>query len=74
MSLPGDSFKDRALLDWIIADKSGESTLVDDFQDLLIKQQELSTKHGQVGKFDLLVSNGDLAVTSIKDSSVEMQI
>lgn len=47
---------------------------MDDFQDLMIKQHELSTKHGKVGHFDLLVSNGDLALSSVKNSSVEMQI
>lgn len=31
LSLPGDAFRDKALLDWIIADKSGQETLVDDF-------------------------------------------
>ena len=31
LTLPGDAFRDRAFLDWIIADKSDEGALADDF-------------------------------------------
>jgi hypothetical protein len=31
LTLPGDAFRDRQFLDWVLADKSGESELVDDF-------------------------------------------
>ena len=31
LTLPGDAFRDRTFLDWIISDKSGEGQLADDF-------------------------------------------
>ncbi len=31
LTLPGDAFRDRAFLDWVLADKSGESVIADDF-------------------------------------------
>jgi hypothetical protein len=31
LTLPGDAFRDRQFLDWVLADKSGESELLNDF-------------------------------------------
>lgn len=31
LTLPGDAFRDRYFLDWVLADKSGESELLSDF-------------------------------------------
>jgi len=35
LTLPGDAYRDREYIDWLISDKTGESSLVDDYQDLM---------------------------------------
>ena len=37
LTLPGDAFRDRRFLDWVLSDKEGESELANDFNDLMIK-------------------------------------
>jgi hypothetical protein len=38
LSLPGDAFRDRNYLGWILAEKDGESQTTDDFNDLVYQQ------------------------------------
>jgi hypothetical protein len=40
LTLPADAFRDRQFLDWLIADKTGQGSLVDDFQDLMVRRHE----------------------------------
>lgn len=34
-TLPGDAFRDKMYMDWILSDKSGEESLLGDYQDLM---------------------------------------
>lgn len=75
LTLPGDAFRDRSFLDWILADKSGESELVNDFQDLMIKQHELSTSQGKIGAFDVLAARDEIvSITANQDKVIDAQI
>jgi hypothetical protein len=38
LSLPGEAFRDRDYLAWILAEKRGETQTTDDFNDLLYQQ------------------------------------
>jgi hypothetical protein len=40
-TLPGDAYRDKTYMDWILADKTGEESLLNDYQDLMHKQFEL---------------------------------
>jgi hypothetical protein len=37
LSLPGDAFRDRKFLEWIISEKEGEGEVADAYNDLLIQ-------------------------------------
>ena len=36
-TLPGDAFRDRVYMDWLLSDKSGQETTIDDYNDLMHK-------------------------------------
>jgi len=74
LTLPGDAFRDRQYLDWILAEKSDESTLNDDFNDLMIKQHDLATKFGKIGAFDVLAARDIVSLPQDTDAVIEAQI
>lgn len=74
LTLPGDAYRDRAFLDWILADKSGEGALADDFQDLMLRQHETATKIGKIGAFDLLAAKDEVSLLVDADAVVEAHI
>lgn len=74
LTLPGDAFRDRYFLDWILADKSGEGNLADDFQDLMIRQHEISTSQGKIGQFDVLAARNTVTLLNDSDSIIDAQI
>ena len=74
LTLPGDAFRDRYFLDWVLADKSGESDLLADFQDLMLKQHEKSVSEGKIGAFDVLAARDNLNLPSQSDAFVEAQL
>ena len=74
LSLPGDAFRDRTFMDWILADKNDEGKLADEFQDLMIRQHESSTLSGKIGTFDLLAARDNVTVISDTNQAVEAKI
>ena len=74
LTLPGDAFRDRTFVDWILADKSGEGDLADDFQDLMIKQHSIATHGGKIGALDSLAARDAVTVLADADVVVDAQI
>ncbi len=74
LTLPGDAFRDRQFLDWVLADKSGESELLNDFQDLMLKQHDLSTNLGKIGGLDVLAARDQVNLPKEADLFVEAQL
>jgi hypothetical protein len=74
LTLPGDAFRDRYFLDWILADKTDEGGLADDFQDLMIRQHEISTTQGKIGQFDVLAARNTVTLLNDSDSIIDAQI
>jgi hypothetical protein len=56
LQLPGDAFRDRQYIDWLLSDKQGEGDLADDFQDLMHKRYIEASSHGKIGAIDLAVA------------------
>ena len=48
--------------------------MVDDFQDLMLRQHELSTIGGKIGNFDLLAARDHINLLSDQDSIVDAQL
>jgi hypothetical protein len=72
LTLPGDAFRDRYFLDWILADKNGESgDLADDFQDLMLLQHEITTTQGKIGSFDVLAARDTVAILNDSDAVID---
>jgi hypothetical protein len=44
--IPSDAFRDQQYLDWLLTDKTGEETLVNDYNDLVHEQFQLFSKGG----------------------------
>lgn len=74
LTLPGDAFRDSTFIDWILADKSNQGELADDFQDLLLQNHELATKGGKLGRLDVLVARDQVTRLSDQDSVIDVQI
>ena len=74
LTLPGDAFRDRQFIDYLLSDKEGESDLTNDFNDLMIKQNELATKFGKIGAFDVLTARDTVSLTQDTDKVIEAQI
>jgi hypothetical protein len=75
LTIPADAFRDRYFLDWVLADKSGESELLNEFQDLMIKQNEMATSSGKIGAFDVIAARDEFAsITSNQDKVIDAQI
>jgi len=74
LTLPGDAFRDRYFLDWILADKTEEGSLADDFQDLMIRKHELATNQGKIGQFDVLAARNTVTLLNDSDALIDSQI
>lgn len=74
LTLPGDAFRDRTFLDWILADKSGEGSLAADFQDLMIKQYDAATKGGKISNIDSIAARDSVTLLGDADVVVDAQI
>lgn len=74
LTLPGDAFRDRYFLDWILADKTNEGQLADDFQDLMIRKHEISTSEGKIGQFDVLAARNTVTLLNDSDALIDSQI
>ena len=74
LTLPGDAFRDRYFLDWVLADKTGEGSLADDFQDLMVRQHELATTQGKIGQFDVLAARNTVTLLNDSDALIDAQI
>jgi ApbE superfamily uncharacterized protein (UPF0280 family) len=61
-------------MDWILADKSGEGELADDFQDLMIRTNQRSVSSGRIGTLDSLAASDNVTVLADTDASIEAQI
>lgn len=56
LTVPADAYRDKQYLDWLLTDKSGESTLASDYNDLLYQQFEFFSKNGRLSGLNLLVA------------------
>jgi hypothetical protein len=74
LTLPGDAFRDKPFLDWILSEKSEESELVRDFQDLMIQQHERATKDGKIGGFDILAARDQVTLLGDSDAVIDSEI
>lgn len=74
LTLPGDSFRDKYFIDWILADKTEEGALADDFQDLMIRKHEISTSQGKIGQFDILAARNTVTLLNDSDALINAQI
>lgn len=74
LTLPGDSIKDRSFMDWILANKTGEGELADDFQDLMLRQNERSQATGRLGNIEILAARDTVSITSDVDAVIEAQL
>ena len=74
LTLPGDAFRDRYFLDWVLADKTGESELLADFQDLMLKQHEKSVQLGKIGSFDVLAARDVVNLPQESDFYLDAQL
>jgi hypothetical protein len=73
-TLPGDAYRDKVYMDWILADKTGEESLVGDYQDLMHKQFEQLSKKGSIGALDLLVAKSEANLLSDQDAILDAQL
>ena len=71
LTLPGDAFRDKAYLDWILSDKTGESDLVDDYQNLLQQRYEKLTKGGNLTPIDLIIARNQISIEEAKDTILD---
>ena len=74
LTLPGDAFRDRYFLDWVLADKSGESELLDDFNDLMLKQHDQAVSQGKIGSLDVLAARDAVNLPQETDLFIEGQL
>lgn len=74
LTLPGDAFRDRHFLDWVLAEKSGESDLLADFQDLMLKQHDQAVQSGKIGGLDLLATRDQVHLPQQTDFFIEAQL
>lgn len=65
LTLPGDAFRDKAYLDWILSDKSDESALVDDYQSLMQQRYNKLTKGGTMTIIDLLIARNQVNIQEV---------
>lgn len=74
LTLPGDAFRDRQLLEWIISEKSGEGEVADAFNDLLIQLNERAVSSGKISQVELLIARDQVNLTQASDDVAEAQI
>jgi hypothetical protein len=74
LTLPGDSFRDRRFIDWVLADKKDESSLADDFQDLMIRIQNVERSTGKIGGLDLLAARDTVSIITDSDAMIDHQL
>ena len=73
MTLPGDAFRDRKFIDWIISDKSGQGSLADDYQDLMIRRHEANTQ-GKIGGANILAARDEITIRNDADRVLDAQL
>jgi hypothetical protein len=56
LSLPQDAFRDASYMSWVLANKLGEESTTDDFQDLMHSNYLKVKKNGALGGLELLVA------------------
>lgn len=74
LTLPGDAFRDRRFLEWVISEKSGEGEVADAYNDLLMQLNEQATKSGKISQVELLVARDQASLLQNSDSVAEIQI
>lgn len=73
-SLPGDAYRNKVYLDWILSDKSEEETLVDDYQDLIHQLHSKNSKNGLISTLDLLSAKAKANIIADQDKVIAAQI
>lgn len=73
-SLPGDAYRNKVYLDWILSDKSEEETLVDDYQDLIHQLHSKNSKNGLISTLDLLSAKAEANIIADQDKVIAAQI
>ena len=74
LSLPGDAFRDRQYLEWVISEKEGEGEVADAYNDLLVQLNEAATKSGKIAQLDLLVARDAVNLLQDTDAVADAQI
>jgi hypothetical protein len=62
LTLPGEAFRDRKYIEWIIAEKGGEGEVSSAFNDLMIQMNNEATGNGKIGQLDLLVTRNQVSL------------
>jgi len=68
LSLPGDAFRDRKYLEWIISEKEGEGEVSEAYNDLLIQLNAEATSKGSISQLDLLVARDSVSLLQDTDA------
>lgn len=58
-TVPGDAFRDKSYMDWILSNKQGESALIEEYNDFIHKQFQKVNKNGMLGTGDLLLARSE---------------
>jgi hypothetical protein len=74
LTLPGDAFRDKKFLEWIISEKQGEGETAQAFNDLLIQMNEQATSQGKISQLDLLVARDAVTLLQDTDAVADAQI
>lgn len=74
LTLPADSFRDRVYMDWLLANKDGESSLLDDYQDLIHTTFTKVTKGGKVNGLDVILSKAEFNQIGDQDNYIDAQL
>ena len=74
LTLPGDAFRDRRFIDWVLANKNDEGVIADEFQDLLVRLQTQERDTGKIGTLDLMAARDQVTILSDTDSVLDAQI
>jgi hypothetical protein len=73
-SLPADAYRDKNYMDWLLSAKGGETTLIDDYQDLMNKNFLHQTKNSSINTIDLLKARAENNQMADQDNILEAQL
>lgn len=74
LTLPGDAFRDKVYMDWLLSDKSGETDLTDDYTSLLQQRYDKLSLNGTLDPFNVLFAKADLQLVDSQKVIVDQQL